>query len=398
MTYPVTAASVDHLLPAPPRILALGEPTHGEDVLLEVRNDLFRDLATTTPFRTIALETDCLKALAVDDYVTTGTGTLDDAMTHGFSHGWGAATPNRDLVRWMRAHNADLPPSQHLHFAGIDGPLELTTGPAAPHQAVTALHSALASSVPAALLPPADHLDEVLGPEDRWTDPAAMLDPSRSIGQTPDAARLRLLCDDLVALLDAHAPAFPSRTCLDRARLYARTATGLLRYHHWMADRTPARMPRLVGLRAAMMAANLLALTDRGPVLVHAHNLHLQRHQPAMRLGDQHLTWSSTGAIAATHLGSGYAFLTTALGTIHHHGVHTPPTDTIEGHLYSMPSDRCLADPRALAATFGDTTPAARVSPWFGYFPLDPAHLTGESAPDGIVFIKDSPPAAGPGE
>ncbi|MEV0569783.1 erythromycin esterase family protein [Dactylosporangium sp. NPDC050588] len=397
MTYPVSAASVRRLLPAPPRVLALGEPTHGEDVLLDVRNDLFRDLATTSPFRTIALETDCLKALVVDDYVTTGAGTLDDAMSSGFSHGWGAATPNRDLVRWIRAHNADLPPSQHLHFAGLDGPLELTTGPAAPHQAVTALHAALAASVPPELLPSTDLLDEVLGPEDRWTDPAALLDPSRSIGQTPAAARLRLLCDDMVALLDTHAPAFPSRTDLDRAALYARTATGLLRYHHWMADQTPARMPRLVGLRAAMMAANLLALTGRGPALVHAHNLHLQRHQSTMRLGDQHLTWWSTGALAATHLGSGYAFLATALGTIHHHGVHTPPPDTIEGHLYRLPPDRCLADPHTLAVEFSDTPPAARVSPWFGYFPLDPAHLTGPSAPDGIVFIRDSPPA-GPGE
>jgi hypothetical protein len=28
------------------------------------------------------------------------------------------------------------------------------------------------------------------------------------------------------------------------------------------------------------------------------------------------------------------------------------------------------------------------VSPWFGYAPLDPAHLAGS---DGIVFVKDVP-------
>lgn len=29
-----------------------------------------------------------------------------------------------------------------------------------------------------------------------------------------------------------------------------------------------------------------------------------------------------------------------------------------------------------------------RVSPWFGYAPLDPSHL---AASDGIVFVKDVP-------
>ena len=40
----VDPAAVMGLLPARPRLLALGEPTHGEDVLLELRNDLFRQL------------------------------------------------------------------------------------------------------------------------------------------------------------------------------------------------------------------------------------------------------------------------------------------------------------------------------------------------------------------
>jgi erythromycin esterase-like protein len=40
----VEASAVMGLLPGRPRLLALGEPTHGEDTLLEVRNDLFRQL------------------------------------------------------------------------------------------------------------------------------------------------------------------------------------------------------------------------------------------------------------------------------------------------------------------------------------------------------------------
>ena len=39
-THAFEAAAVMSLLPARPRILALGEPTHGEDALLELRNDV----------------------------------------------------------------------------------------------------------------------------------------------------------------------------------------------------------------------------------------------------------------------------------------------------------------------------------------------------------------------
>ena len=79
--------------------------------------------------------------------------------------------------------------------------------------------------------------------------------------------------------------------------------------------------------------------------------------------------------------------MATALGTIRHHGVQTPPPDTIEGLLYALPEDRYVVDVRRLAAVLGDVTPARRVSPWFGYAPLDPAHVANS---DGIVFVKDA--------
>ena len=66
-----------------------------------------------------------------------------------------------------------------------------------------------------------------------------------------------------------------------------------------------------------------------------------------------------------------------------------PPPDTVEGLLYALPQERCLFDARRLAAALADAIPAARVSPWFGYAPLDPAHLAGN---DGIVFVKDCDP------
>jgi erythromycin esterase-like protein len=151
-----------------------------------------------------------------------------------------------------------------------------------------------------------------------------MMDPSQSVGQTPEAEQLRLIADDLVTLLDAQTPQLIAASApddWDRARLYGRTATGLLRYHFWMADTSPSRMARLLALRDSMMAANLFALAERGPVLVNAHNGHLQRNKSRMRRGDLPLEWWGAGAIVSAHLGDGYAFLATALGTIRHHGV-----------------------------------------------------------------------------
>ena len=386
----ISAETVAALLPTRPRLLAVGEPTHGEEVLLELRNDLFRQLVEQEGYRTITIESDCLMGLVVDDYLTSGAGSLDEVMGHGISHGWGAYAGNRELVRWMRAYNDGRPASEQLRFAGFDGPLEMAAA-ASPRQTLTALHGYLTARVDADLLSgSAETLDQLLGSDDRWINPAAMMDPSQSVGQTPEATQLRLVADDLVALLEEQTPYLISVSSADewdRARLYGRTAVGLLRYHFWMAESSPSRLARLCGLRDSMMAANLLALAERGPTLVHAHNGHLQRDQSSMRMGGRPLAWWSAGAIVSARLGQGYAFVATALGTILDHGVETPPADTIEGILYGLPENQYLVDPRRLGAALGDLRLARRVSPWFGYAPLDPAHL---ASYDGIAYVKDA--------
>jgi erythromycin esterase-like protein len=362
-----------------PRILGLGEPTHQQDVLLELRNDVFRRLVERDDYRVIAVESDCLLATIVDDYVTWGKGTLDDAITRGFSHGWGDSGPNRELLGWMRDHNEGRPAGERLRFAGADGPLEIT-GPESPRAALTWLNDYLGRPCPAG------RLEELLGDDERWTNPATMMDPSASVGQSADARELRLLADDLVTLLEADTPgliAATSRDRWDRARLYARTAQGLLRYHHAMADSSPVRVDRLLGVRDSMMAANMLAAAEWGRTLVFMHNSHLKRTKSSMRLNfDLRPQWWGAGAMVGAHLGDGYAFVATAVGTIRHEGVGTPPADTVEGLLYARPGDRFSADPRELAAR----DPAARVSEWFGYAPLDPSEL---ASIDGLVYVRD---------
>lgn len=360
-------------LPARPSLLGLGEARHFVGELGELRNEIFRHLVEYEGYRSFAIESDCLMGLAVDDHITTGAGTLDDVMERGFSHGFGASPANRELVRWMRAYNEEH--AEKLRFFGFDGPLEYWA--ASPRQALTALYALLDGPLPCT----EETLDALLGPDDRWTNEATVMDPSQSIGRSADAQRLRLITDDLVALLDTQAPRLSAEDG-ERAALYGRTAVGLLRYHRWMADTSPARMARLSALRDAMMAANLRAVAEHGPALVFAHNLHLQRNKSFMPLGDQQLEWWSAGAIAEAHLGDRYAFLASALGTV---GGHVPPPDTIEGLLSMLPWDRSLIDARRLAGAI--TEPARRISQDFAYFPLDPDRL---DMIDGVVFLKQA--------
>ncbi|MFF4417704.1 erythromycin esterase family protein [Streptosporangium sp. NPDC001559] len=375
--WPLDGAGVSALLrslPARPLLLGLGEARHLVEELGRARNEIFRHLAEHEGYRAFAVESDCLMGLLVDDHVTTGEGTLDDVMRRGFSHGFGALEANRELVRWMRSHNEEH--DDKLRFFGFDGPLEYWA--ASPRQALTALYDLL-EGPPARTVVTRETLEELLGPDERWSDEATAMDPSLSIGRSAEALRLRVIADDLVALLETQAPRLNPRDRW-RAELYGRTAVGLLRYHHAMADDSPHRWGRLSALRDAMMAANLSAVAEHGPALVYASNLHLQRGESLMPFGGQTLRWWGAGAITAARLGDRYAFLASAFGTV---GDDAPPPDTVEGALSALPWERCLLDARRLAETVTGSLP--RRSRDFAYFPLDPARL---GTIDGVVFLR----------
>jgi erythromycin esterase-like protein len=390
-------------LTATPRLLGLGEPMHGEEEFPRLRNQAFAHLVEREGYRSIAIESDCLAALTVDAFVTEGEGSLDEVMGTGFSHGFGDFEANRELVTWMRAHNRTRAAADRLRFYGFDAPLEMMFAHS-PRHALTALHAYLAGNLDGALLPCAvDTIDDLVGDDDRWTNPAAAMDPSQSIGGSKEAGRLRLVADDLVAVLIAESPRLIAATSRDawwRARLHGRTATGLLRYHAGMAGMSVSRVARLLGLRDAMMAGNLNAIVareaQRGPTLVFAHNRHLQKDPSTWQLQDLALEWWSAGAIISAHLDDRYAFLATALGAAPHQGLDAPGQDTLEGVLCALPGQRYVFNAARLTAALSGVTPHLTLrtdaSTNHGYFALDPAHL---HETDGVVFIKDIAPESG---
>ncbi|WP_394329339.1 erythromycin esterase family protein [Nocardiopsis sp. CNR-923] len=185
--------------PRPPRLLGLGEPTHGVEVFCELRNMVLRNLVEVWGFRSVVMESDCLAGLAVDDYVASGGGNLNEVMDTGFSHGFGDLATNRELVRWLREYNAERDAQERVRFHGFDAPMEMT-GASSPRAALSGLHGYLSEhlgSVPHAW----ERIDALAGEDGVWTEPGAMFDPGRSVGASERARELRVVADDLAAVL-----------------------------------------------------------------------------------------------------------------------------------------------------------------------------------------------------
>lgn len=378
--------AVDELLAArtePPTVLALGEPTHGVAAFPLLRNDLLAHLVERG-YRSIALETDVFAASVVDDYVAGAPMEIDTVLATGFSHGFGAVPGNRELVEWLRAHNADRAPQDRVRFHGFDAPLEFSGAPS-PRRALSSVYDYL----PDALRPDsARDLDELLGDdcEDAdWTNQAAMFDPAASVGDSDRARALRVVADDLASALHRAAPglrlADPARH--DRAVAHARTAQGLLRYHAAMATPAPDRIGILLSLRAEMMAENLLAIAAqeqrRGPSLVFAHNVHLRPARSRMSVTGGDVNWCSAGALAALALGERYVFVATDAST------HSEP-GTLQGALAEATNRRAMfpvpALRDALPPSVGTGQPMVR-----GHIPLSPGELEDAGA---VVFVTDT--------
>ncbi|OLV18255.1 erythromycin esterase family protein [Deinococcus marmoris] len=300
MTDPAAALSafLAALPDAPQLLLGLGEPTHGVEMFPLWRNRIFQTLVETQGFRSIAIESDIIAGLRVDAHLASGQGSLDEVMTGSFSHGFGRVQANRELVVWMRQFNAGRNELDRIRFYGFDPPIE-NMWAASPRQSLLALHTFLARYFSHL---PVDRatLEQLCGDDAHWTNQAAALDPSQSVGATPDAWHLRALADDLLGFLETQRPGLGAQPDLWEAQLHARTAQGLLRYHANLAAPSPDRISQMLALRAVMMTDNLSAIAEReverGPTLVFAHNSHLERGISQIRMDTMNADWWPAGA------------------------------------------------------------------------------------------------------
>lgn len=405
----LVAAAVDRIITALDGqvvVLGLGEALHGGEALLELRNRLFSRLAEAHGFSAIAVESDYLRARLVDDYVAgKRTASLGEVCEAGFSHGFGQLEANRELVEQMREYNRDPSHSVPLRFYGFDSPTEMSHAES-PRDLITV---------------PLDYLDSLghrggdelrrahllalVGDDARWTNPAAMMDPSQSVGLSPGAMVLRARVEDLVMELELQRPGLADEDEIERHRealFCAESARRLLCYHAEAARASEAgrRIVRMLGMRDAMMAANLAHIVEReesrGRVLVFAHNSHLSRERAEWQLGPHHLAWWPAGAHLNARFGASYAVIGSGVAVSEENGIGVPEAGTLEARLLRAPNEAVFVSTRGArppsGAALAGLLPRSRSRRNSTYFPLTPGSIEGF---DGLVVVGSTAYARG---
>ena len=102
-----------------PRIVALGEATHGTREFFQLKHRLLEFLVTEMSFTTFAIEANWPESLAINDYVLHGRG--DPAKVLAGLHFWTWDTEEvLDLILWMRQYNMASTHTTKVTFVGFD--------------------------------------------------------------------------------------------------------------------------------------------------------------------------------------------------------------------------------------------------------------------------------------
>ncbi len=366
-------------------LLGLGEPTHGSEDILRLRNALFQHLVEAHGFTAIAVESSFPRGHWVNEYVLgRGPNTYGEVQEKGFSHGFGRLAANRDLVEWMRAYNADPAHPVKLRFYGFDSPTEMT-GTDSPRQSLefalaylAALDSATAEAHRTVIAPLLDA---------DWENPAAVMDHTKAIGLSPGASALRVATEELAGELQRRCPEFVAGSTPERYREAAQHVLGarqLLNYHAELARPSGDRVARLLGIRDATMADHLAYAVaqerGRGRVFAFAHNSHLQRSRAEWQWGPVLNAWWPAGAHLHEMLGERYAVIGTAIAESPALGLTQPEPGTLEARMLTAPGpNRWMPTPRGQSlstqeiAALPVRTGSVR-NP--GYFPWRPQSIT----------------------
>ncbi len=142
-----------------------------------------------------------------------------------------------------------------LQFYGFDSPTEMMFSDS-PAQVLHFVLDYLASIDSASDEEHRLRIDPLLGQDSDWENPAAMMDPTKSIGLSPAATALRIETEDLIAELQVRRPELVAKSNERRyleAMQYATLARQLLNYHAALARKSEPgkRIVEGLGLRDA---------------------------------------------------------------------------------------------------------------------------------------------------
>jgi erythromycin esterase len=101
------------------RIVALGEATHGTREFFQLKHRMLEFLVSEMDFNIFAIEATMPEGFDVNEYVLTGKGDPVKALAGLYFWCWDTEEV-LDMIRWMRAYNADPQHTKKVKFYGFD--------------------------------------------------------------------------------------------------------------------------------------------------------------------------------------------------------------------------------------------------------------------------------------
>jgi erythromycin esterase len=352
---PFTDEGIDRMIATMPdvQVLGFGEALHGGEEILQLRNRLFQRLVERHGFRAIAIESSFPQSTFVNDHV--GGGGEAPNVADWISNGMGLLEANRQLIAWMRQHNADA--REPVHFYGFDMPLG-TMAFASPRLVLERIYDVVPER--------RERIESLIGADSDWENPAVIGDPSKGVGGTPRANDLRIEVEEVIAELRRRGPEFDSARHA-QALHTAEVARQLLAAHAAMARK--AGYAEVLGIRDTIMADNLEFIVAqealRGRVLVFAHNGHLQRGRMHWRMGDVVHEWWPAGAHLSRSLGRHYAVIGSGVGVSDENGIAAPEAGSLEARFKETALVPTTTAPATVVASLTPRTGSLRNPTYF---------------------------------
>lgn len=101
------------------RIVSLGEPTHGNKEVFQLKHRMIEYLVEKKGFNIFALECPFGEAYDINRYVLDGIGDPEKALAGIYYWAWDTREV-LDLIKWMRAYNANPDHKKKIKFYGFD--------------------------------------------------------------------------------------------------------------------------------------------------------------------------------------------------------------------------------------------------------------------------------------
>ncbi len=101
------------------RIVSLGEPTHGNKEVFQLKHRMIEYLVTEMDFNIVAFEAPFGESFDVNRYVLEGVGDPEKALAGIYFWSWDTKEV-LELLKWMREYNADPSHTRKVMFAGFD--------------------------------------------------------------------------------------------------------------------------------------------------------------------------------------------------------------------------------------------------------------------------------------